>query len=608
MIHVHTGHGMRGRTERAVVSRMRGQAWASTNISPMVAWVDNSIATSDQPVLPESLLRLVGRLAAGPARSPETSALVDEAVAVLRRPGFDTLLSLPQLGFEPFDYQCETAATVLRRMRGRAILADEVGLGKTIEAGLIASELRLRGLADRILVITPAGLVEQWRDEVERKFGLPTMILSGRDRVPTARGDRPVLLASLAAARRDPLKTELTGISWDLVIADEAHRLRSARSASGKLIRALSTRFLLLLTATPVENRMQDLYEMVSLVAPGLLGTPAQFRARYVTTGGDVGQPRNLAELRARTRQVMVRHRRSEGALRLPQRLAETVVVTPDPDAHAFYAELAERIRVEAKEAPAARRLALRSVARLAGSLPTAAAATLDKIGWTDLATAARAITNPAKVRRLVSKLGDHVARGEKVLVFTAFRPTLDTVAAAARAAGLDAVVYHGTLPRADKERVIGAFAGEVPVLLSTESAGEGRNLQFCHVLVNLDLPWNPMQIEQRLGRLHRVGQTHDVLLTNLACRGTIEERILHVLETKINMFELVVGELDMILGRIDEDFDFEQAVFNAFTTTENEGEFVCRMDALGDELAAARTTYLAQRRNVDALVGTEDA
>ncbi|HEX9334893.1 MAG TPA: DEAD/DEAH box helicase, partial [Pseudonocardiaceae bacterium] len=562
---------------------------------------------SGQPALPESLLRLVGRLATAPVVDTTASALVDQAVAVLRRPGFDTLLSLPQLAFEPFDYQRETAATVLRRMRGRAILADEVGLGKTIEAGLIASELRLRGLANRTLVITPAGLVEQWRDELERKFGLPTTILSGKDHVPDGHGNWPVLLASLAAARRDPLKSELTGVGWDLVIADEAHRLRTARSASGKLIRALTARFLLLLTATPVENRLQDLYEMISLVAPGLLGTPAQFRARHAATGGEMSQPRNLAELRARTRQVMVRHRRGEVALRLPQRLAETTIVVPDDGEHAFYEELADRVRVEAKEAPAARRLALRSVVRLAGSLPAAAAPTLTRLGWNDLATTAHTITNPAKVRRLVAKLRDHVASGDKVLVFTAFRRTLDTVTAAARAAGIDAVVYHGGLPRAEKERVIGAFADDVPVLLSTESAGEGRNLQFCHVMVNLDLPWNPMQIEQRLGRLHRVGQTHDVLLTNLVCRGTIEERILHVLETKINMFELVVGELDMILGRIDEDFDFEQAVFDAFTTTDNDAGFVRRMDALGDELAAARTTYLAERDAVDALAGTDD-
>jgi superfamily II DNA/RNA helicase len=153
---------------------------------------------------------------------------------------------------------------------------------------------------------------------------------------------------------------------------------------------------------------------------------------------------------------------------------------------------------------------------------------------------------------------------------------------------------------------VIGAFRHDVPVLLSTESAGEGRNLQFCHVMINLDLPWNPMQIEQRLGRLHRVGQTHDVLLTNLVSKGSIEERILHVLETKINMFELVVGELDMILGRIDDDFDFERAVFEAFANADDDRAFVRRMDEIGADLVAARDTYLRSRLGVDALVGDE--
>ena len=105
-------------------------------------------------------------------------------------------------------------------------------------------------------------------------------------------------------------------------------------------------------------------------------------------------------------------------------------------------------------------------------------------------------------------------------------------------------------------------------MLVSTEAAGEGRNLQFCHVMVNMDLPWNPMQIEQRIGRLHRIGQQHDVVVTNIVGVGTIEERMLEVLESKINLFELVVGELDMILGRVEEDFDFESGIFGAYVYT----------------------------------------
>ncbi len=144
-------------------------------------------------------------------------------------------------------------------------------------------------------------------------------------------------------------------------------------------------------------------------------------------------------------------------------------------------------------------------------------------------------------------------------------------------------------------------------MLLSTESAGEGRNLQFCHVMVNMDLPWNPMQIEQRLGRLHRVGQEHDVLLTNLVASGTIEEQVLRVLEAKINLFELVVGELDMILGRVDDEFDFETTVFDAFVASDDDAEFGERMAVIGDDLARARTDYLASRASIDNLVSEEE-
>jgi SNF2 family DNA or RNA helicase len=198
---------------------------------------------------------LLGRLRTGLPVRQELSALVDDAVKVWSRPGFETFLSQAGLRFVPFDYQVQAARTALRRMRGRAILADEVGLGKTIEAGLVLAELRLRGLADRTLVITPAGLVTQWQEELERKFAVPTATAAA-----AAQGDdreRPVIIASLAAARRDPLKSQLAAGQWDLLIVDEAHRVRSPRSASGKLVRELRARHLLLLTATPVENRLQ---------------------------------------------------------------------------------------------------------------------------------------------------------------------------------------------------------------------------------------------------------------------------------------------------------------------------------------------------------------
>jgi len=140
-------------------------------------------------------------------------------------------------------------------------------------------------------------------------------------------------------------------------------------------------------------------------------------------------------------------------------------------------------------------------------------------------------------------------------------------------------------------------------VLLSTEAAGEGRNLQFCHVMVNFDLPWNPMQIEQRLGRIHRIGQRHDVQLTNLVARGTIEDRLLQVLQTEINLFELVVGELDMILGRVFEELDFETLVFQEHLASRDDAELARRLDRIGEQLAQGRSAYLGARERIDSLV-----
>ena len=379
---------------------------------------------ADQDAGLQGVLALYAPLLAGLRQAApvdrQVSLLVDEAVTVWNRPGFDTFLSEASLRFSPFDYQLQAARSALRRMRGRAILADEVGLGKTIEAGLILAELRLRGLADRALVIAPAGLVTQWQEELERKFGMPTVRV-GRERdVPgqepvAVSADRPVAVASLAAARRDPLKSALTRDQWDLIIVDEAHRVRTPRSASGKLIRELRSRHLLLLTATPVENRLQDLYEMVSLVAPGLLGTAAQFRAAHgAGSAAPDHEPRNVPALRKRTAEVMIRHRRSEVSVLLPQRLAETLRVEPSGPEREWYSDLTARVRAEAGTATPSRRLALRSVAKLAGSSPAAAAPTLAKVGWDDLAARAGALAAPAKVAVLLDQLRRYARkRGE---------------------------------------------------------------------------------------------------------------------------------------------------------------------------------------------------
>jgi SNF2 family DNA or RNA helicase len=557
----------------------------------------------------EAYLPLVRRLARPAPIDAATCGLVEEAIGVWSRPGFDTFVSLPRLRFTPFDHQLRAASSVLRGMHGRAILADEVGLGKTIEAGLVLSELRLRGLAARVLVLVPAGLVEQWQEELERKFALPSVVAKGgvRDsgtawQAPTGSFGQPVVVASLPAACRSRLRDALIASPWDLVVVDEAHRVKRPQSASGRLARSLRSRYLLLLTATPVENRLADLYQLVNLVRPGHLGTPQQFRARHGATG-QADPARDLAGLRAKTAQLMVRHRRSEVALMLPRRLAETLCVAPGDDEAALYQAVSRRVRSEGRSASPTQALTLRTVQRLAGSSPWALAPTLNKVGWDDLAALAREVAVTRKARVLVELLRRHASEGEKVVVFTAFRQTLEFLAGLVAEAGIDAVSYHGSLRRAEKEAAIAAFQAGTPVLLTTEAAGEGRNLQFCHVMVNFDLPWNPMQVEQRLGRIHRIGQQHDVVLTNLVTKGTIEERILRVLEAKINLFELVVGELDMILGRVEDDFDFETFVFTAHVDSADDAEFDTRLETLGEDLIKARAGYLETRDRVDQLV-----
>ncbi len=560
--------------------------------------------------LPERLLlfrTLLASLRAGAPIQDGYERLVDEALAVWSRPGFDVFISLPRLHFSPYAHQLHAAEAALRRMRGRAILADEVGLGKTIEAGLVLSELHLRGLAAHTLVLLPAGLVGQWGEELRQKFALPFVAYG------TATWDEsadplssPLVLASIAAARRSPLRERLQERDWDLVIVDEAHRLKNPRSASAMLVKALRARYMLLLTATPVENHLDDLYQLVNLVRPGHLGTPKAFKARHRSS--ESGAVTNLGQLQQAMRDIMVRHRRSEVALMLPRRIAETLRVPPSAAEAEIYAAVSREVRREARGASSSALFALRQIQRLAGSSPRALAGGLERMGWPELAQQAAAVGESEKAKALLTRLQRHAEMGEKVVVFTAFRDTLAFLAEEATRAGLPAALYHGGLARREKDEAIRAFQSDVGLLLTTEAAGEGRNLQFCHVMINYDLPWNPMQIEQRLGRIHRIGQTEDVLLTNLVSRGTLEERILGVLEAKINLFELVVGELDMILGRIEDDLDLESLIFASYVESESDDEFLGRLDELGDSLAQARRAYLGSRTDNDLLLGEADA
>jgi len=204
------------------------------------------------------------------------------------------------------------------------------------------------------------------------------------------------------------------------------------------------------------------------------------------------------------------------------------------------------------------------------------------------LAEQAQSVADSAKLRRLIEIID---STPDKILVFTQFRGTLRFLAQNLEQRGLAIEIFHGGLSETQREAAVHRFRRRGRLLISTDAGGEGRNLQFCHRMVNYDLPWNPMKVEQRIGRVHRLGQDHDVDVHSFIARGTVESYVLQLLHVKLRMFELVVGELDMILGQVPEATSIEDAVFKLWTlAVEEEREAGFRR--LGDELENARLRY----------------
>jgi len=544
--------------------------------------------------------------------------------------GFDELICLDALRFSPFDYQVRAAQFALRRFRGRGLLCDEVGLGKTIEAGLVLKEYLMRQMAERVLILTPPGLVEQWREELETKFGLTGFVASHdpafRERGSQAWTAFPRVIASLATARRAEHRQKITGLVYDLVIVDEAHHLKSRASVSWKLVNELQKKYILLLTATPVQNDLDELYNLITILKPGQLKTPREFRQQFVVQG-DPRLPKNRGRLRELLADVMVRHARGQVGIQLPPRRAHTVRLTLDEHERALYDDVSAFVRD--RMAPAegedraplsmAHRFTLQTLQREIGSSPAAARPTLltlaehealEPYRRTLLQLAHRAdqsqswAKGSAMERLLMAQLA--TSSTEKLIIFTHFRATLDLLADMLRGMGVDFVLYHGGLSRHDKDSAIRRFEQQARVLLSTEAAGEGRNLQFCRTMINFDLPWNPQRIEQRVGRIHRVGQTQEVHIFNLAAEGTVEDYILDVLDRKLNMFELVIGEMEMILGHLEDERDFEEIVMDLWTQARTPAEATDRFEQLGESLVQARVAYQRTREYDEALFGED--
>ena len=534
---------------------------------------------------------------------PEMVELALKAYRLSFRTSYDQLLCLPTLqDVRSLRYQEETARKVMKSFRGRAILADEVGLGKTIEAGLILKEYLLRGLVQTALVLAPSSLVRQWQEELAGKFGLT--FVSTQDelfrRGPEQFWTDPFILASPQTVRSQRHFSAVTARAYDLVVVDEAHHLKNRTTRNWKLVNAIQKTFLLMLTATPVQNRLEELYNLVTLLRPGHLKTLKSFKAEFVTRGNPT-DPRNRGKLRKLLKEVLVRNTRSVTQLRLPPRFALTVRLFPTPEEGEFYQRVSRLVTAQAgrPDTRGGDKLTWRRLLEAAGSSPAAALKMLarlqerqtDGLGGelNDLTALGRSIRQSAKVQQVVELLK---ASPEQKLLFVNYLASLEYVQQALSEHGIPHAVDQGNLTPARKQAALQAFRDGCPVLLATGSGGEGHNLQFCHVMLNFDLPWNPMEIEQRIGRLHRIGQEKEVQVYNFCAAGSIEDHILEVLDQKINMFKLVVGEIDMILGRLEGEEEFSDLVYTLWVRHPEESARREAFEALAQRLRQARVAY----------------
>jgi SNF2 family DNA or RNA helicase len=520
----------------------------------------------------------------------------------------DDLLCLPHCRIERLEYQIRTALRVLGPLRGRALLSDEVGLGKTIEAGLVIKELLTRGMVKRFLVLTVPSLVDQWEEELADKFGLATVTTNQAG----SRGDpqkfwreNPGIVASLHTLKQPAHLDIARQVHWDILIVDEAHYLRNRESQAWQAVNALPRQFLLLLTATPVQNSLEELYNLVTLLQPGQLPTPKEFRARFLDPKRP-RQPREPEELRRLLGQVMIRNTRATAGLKLPPRRAETVLFEPEESERAFWEKWDGELRVQLSQLNASQsNLWGRLLLQTAGSSPEAWRAALEKFPETNVARAWREQAPLEKSWRRKCDLIPPLAQVEGgAVVFTQFLETQAALAEFLRRAKVETFVINGSTPAPERQPITEEFHKRGGALLLTHSGTEGRNLQFSHRLVNFDLPWNPMEIEQRIGRLHRLGQKHPVQIYNFVQAGTLQEHLLAILQEKLNLFELVVGETGLVLGERFGSDEFAEEVFRRWR--ESEGRVAEAMAGLGNELAAARNAY-GEVKQLDATLFAKD-
>jgi superfamily II DNA or RNA helicase len=595
---------------------------------------------------------------------------------------------------EPKPHQIDAALFALQTpyLPG-VILADEVGLGKTIEAGIVISQYWAERRR-RILIIAPSSLRQQWRQELFEKFLIPSSIVDSRNRDQRlSEANHEVLICSYEfATRYEPNLLR----HWDLVVADEAHRLRNhwtGRNRAGEAVSHIvsGAQKTVLLSATPLQNRLEELYGLVSVFAPDYFYSLDAFRERYVRNRQEDND--DLTERVAAISRRTLR-RDADKYIRFTERLPLTVEFTPSNEEARLYALVngyLQRAELHAFSSTQ-RHLSDLIIRKRLGSSTFAVASTLEKIanrladelasgqrrdargglvldedlsseeleeieelpatqlpldfsnralfesiqaevkelrGFVDLA---RSIT----VNQKALKLNEALDRGfgklreigapEKAIIFTESTITQQYIADHLRATGRgeglllfngsntgpDAnAIYSEWLEKhkgsdlitgitvADRRKaLVDYFRDQGAIMIATEAAAEGINLQFCSMVVNYDLPWNPQRVEQRIGRCHRFGQKHNVVVVNFSNAGNVaEQRILELLTTKFRLFESVFGASDQILGAIEDGFDFEQVISRILNRCRTSEEIDAAFNELEQQYATEISTEMASAK-----------
>ncbi|MFN7976049.1 MAG: DEAD/DEAH box helicase [Acidobacteriota bacterium] len=398
---------------------------------------------------------------------------------LLARP-LEELVSWPTWSFNLYEHQKSAVMKALSRMRGRAILADEVGLGKTIEAGVAMRELMARGLVRTVLVLTPSSLLAQWAEELRTKLGLQFKVAADPEDFT-----HPHVIASLSLAKGARSRDAVLAREWDLLVVDEAHKVKHRATLAYRFVNAVKKRYALLLTATPIQNDLTELYNLANVLKPGCFGTIRSFK-KYHVQDAAWRVPKNPRRLRDLLQEIMIRNRRATVGIDFPARRAAILHLSLSPPERAVYDRVTEYVRDEwATEVdPHYKALSLVTLQRELCSSASAVKSTLERMAARETyppATRARLrgfldllgqVPRDTKIAALEAILAEHPG---KFLVYTDFLATQSYIASELAKSGIRSVLYHGSLTLPERAAAIRRFGRRRRARDGVDGAGVGR-------------------------------------------------------------------------------------------------------------------------------------